>query len=75
MQNLPRTKEKWPIVALREAIAIHVVLDINATTGIFVFEPRAADIIVLFKDGDWYACLAKTMCSGDTRHPSTDDDR
>ena len=75
VQNLPRTEEKWPVVPLRETVAVHVVLNVNATTGIFVFQPRAADIIVLFKDGDRHSCLAKTMCRSNTRHPSTDNDR
>ena len=75
MQNLAWAKEKWPVVPLRETVAVHVVLNVNATTGIFVFQPSAADIIVLFKDGDRHSCLAKTMCRSNTRHPSTDNDR
>ena len=74
MQNLSWAKEKWPVVPLRETVAVHMVLNVNTTAGIFVFEPRATNIFILFKDGDGHPCLAKTMGRCDTRHTSTDND-
>ena len=53
---------------LGEAVAVHVVLDVDPAARVGVLEPGAAHIGVLLEHGHLHTGLLQAMRGGDTRH-------
>ncbi|MDT5056506.1 MAG: hypothetical protein QOF66_4872 [Mycobacterium sp.] len=66
-------EEVRPLIGRLEAVAVEVIADVNAGTGICVLPPRPADAGVLLDDGERDAGLFQPNARKQTGFPAADD--
>ena len=71
-QHLLAGEVLWPVVALREGVAVEEVGHVDAAARVRVLEPGAADVVVLLEDHHLDAGLVEPVGRHQARHAGAD---